>query len=184
MNTASDLVTEHPAMTPEQLYAMLDARRIHYKVMRHKPIFTVEEARSLRSKDESDDGQVKNLFLKNKKGRMWLLTLHESRKIELNDVAQALGARRFSFCSAERLMRCLGVLPGAVSPFALLNDRDSEVQFYLDETLMSHDLMHVHPLDNSATVCIARNDLIRFLESHGHPCRLLPIDLNNTCAVK
>ncbi|MCY4148697.1 MAG: hypothetical protein OXF73_05000 [Gammaproteobacteria bacterium] len=103
--------------------------------------------------------------MKNKKGRMWLLTLHESRKITLDDVAQALGARRFSFCSPDRLMRYLGVLPGSVSPFALLNDRDSEVQFYIDEGLLGHDLLFVHPLDNSATVSIARSDLIGFLEN-------------------
>ena len=171
-------MNEHTAMAPDQLYEMLDAAGIGYEVIYHQPIFTVEQARSIRPQDAGDEGQVKNLFLKNKKGKMWLLTLHESRKIVLDDVAQALGARRFSFCSPERLMRYLGVLPGSVSPFALLNDRESEVQFYIDEGLLDHDLLFVHPLDNSATVSIARHDLIGFLENHGHPCRILPLDLS------
>ncbi len=156
---------------------MLDTEGISYEVMYHQPIYTVEEAKSIRPPDTGDEGQVKNLFLKNKKGGMWLLTLHESRKIVLDHVAQALGARRFSFCSPERLKRYLGVLPGSVTPFGLLNDREKEVQFYLDEGLMNCDFLYLHPLENSATVSIASKDLIRFLENHGHACHVLSADL-------
>jgi len=177
MEAVSYPMSEHGAITPDQLYEMLDAEGIDYSVIHHQPIFTVEQARSIRPRDAGDEGQVKNLFLKSKKGGMWLLTLHEGRRIVLDDVAQALGARRFSFCSPERLMRYLGVLPGSVSPFALLNDRESAVQFYIDEGLLEHDLLFVHPLDNSATVSIGRSDLIGFLESHGHSCRILLVDL-------
>ncbi|MCY4052001.1 MAG: prolyl-tRNA synthetase associated domain-containing protein [Gammaproteobacteria bacterium] len=166
------------ALTPDQLYAMLDAEGIVYEVVHHQPIFTVDQARSIRPKGMGDEGQVKNLFLKNKKGRMWLLTLHEGRKIVLDDVAQALGARRFSFCSSDRLMNYLGVLPGSVSPFALLNDREKKVQFYIDEGLVDCDLLHVHPLKNSSTVSITCKDLIRFLEKHGHVCHVLSLNLD------
>lgn len=164
-------------MAPDQLYELLDAKGIHYEVTHHEPIFTVEQAQSMRPHGVSNEGQVRNLFLKNKKNRMCLLTLHETRKIDLNDVAEALGARRFSFCSPERLMRYLGVIPGAVSPFALLNDRHCVVEFYFDELLLSYDVIYVHPLDNSATLAIARGDLIGLLESDGHACRILPLDL-------
>lgn len=164
-------------LIPEQLLDMLDAQGIRYAVAHHKPVFTVEESRSIRPPEAGEEGQIKNLFLKNKKGRMWLLSLHESREVDLKEAAQALGARRFSFCSPERLMRYLGVVPGAVTPFALLNDHDREVQFCLDEALLSHRVIHAHPLVNSSTVSIGLDDLIRFLDSHGHPCRILPLNL-------
>lgn len=100
----------------KELFVLLDKEKIDYTVTHHKSLMTVEDARSIRADDESDEGQIKNLFVKNKKGKMWLFTLHENRKIDLKQTALDIGARRFSFCSAERLMEYLGVIPGAVSP--------------------------------------------------------------------
>ncbi len=151
----------------------LDKESIEYHCASHPPFMTVADAKAMRTLDESGQGQVKNLFLKNKKGRMWLLTLHEDRKIDLNETAKRIGTRRFSFCSRERLMQYLGVKPGAVSPFALLNDVHCEVEFYIDEILVDHSVIHVHPLDNTKTVTIGTQDLLEFLERHGHPFNVL-----------
>lgn len=137
--------------------------------MYHPPLHTVREAKALRPQLESDEGQIKNLFVRNKKGKMWLLTLHESQKIDLKATAIALGAGRFSFCSPQRLMKYLGVTPGAVSPFGLLNDIHHEVAFYFEKTLMRHSVIHAHPMDNRITVSIATGDLLAFLDQHGHP---------------
>ena len=148
---------------------------------RHKPLMSVKDSISIRKPGYCDEGQVKNLFLKNKKGKMWLLTLHESRTIDLKEVAQVLGAGRFSFGSADLLMRYLGVVPGAVSPFALLNDHERVVKFYMDETLLSHEQIHVHPLSNCATVTLTRIDLLAFLAEQGHVYNILPLDLGSCC---
>ncbi len=161
-------------LTSEQLYDMLDQAEINYRVLHHAPLMTVEDARAIRGEDETEEGQIKNLFLKNKKGKMWLLTLHEDREINLKQAAIDIGAKRFSFCSAERLMTYLGVVPGAVSPFGLLNDHNREVTFYIDETLLEHQEVHAHPMDNRITVSIGTRDLLRFLDEHGYPHEVLP----------
>jgi Ala-tRNA(Pro) deacylase len=170
-------------LTPEQLYRMLDDQGIDYELAHHKPLMTVEDARSIRSGADTDEGQIKNLFLKNRKGAMWLLTLHENRAIDLKQTASALGAKRFSFCSADRLMQYLGVTAGAVSPLALLNDTNAEVSFYVDEALLGDRAIHVHPLHNQATVSLDVSDMLEFLAGHGHDFRVLPLDLTDLCAV-
>lgn len=163
-----------PSFDTEQLYHLLDSSGIEYSVLHHKPLRTVEDAKSIRAALESDEGQIKNLFLKNKKGEMWLLTLHEDREIHLKQAAMEIGAKRFSFCSAERLMRYLGVVPGAVSPFGLLNDVEGKVKFYIDEGLLGHKMIHAHPMDNRITVSIGTIDMLNFLQSQGHPYDILP----------
>ena len=99
---------------------------------------------------------------------MWLLTLHEDTKIDLKSTAELLGAKRFSFCSEDRLMEYLGVKPGAVSPLGLLNDQECEVTFYIDEVLINHPVIHVHPLVNTKTVTMKTIDLLELLAKHGH----------------
>ena len=148
---------------------------LNFGVTEHPPLMTVEESRSIRGQLESAEGHIKNLFLRNKKGKMWLLTVHEDRKIDLKATAVQLGAGRFSFCSPERLMTYLGVKPGAVTPLAMLNDVGHQVTFYLGEELFQTDVIHPHPLVNTATVTMQRNDLVGLLESHGHAVNTLPI---------
>ena len=162
-----------PPFTCSILLNLLDEENIAYQCVSHPPLMTVADAKAIRVLDKSGQGQVKNLFLKNKKGRMWLLTLHEDRKIDLNETARRIGTRRFSFCSRERLMQYLGVEPGAVSPFGLLNDVQHEVEFYIDEILLDHSVIHVHPLDNTKTVTMGTRDLLEFLKRHGHPFNVL-----------
>ena len=166
------LVTGSAALTKDQLLTMLDNQGVPYDIFYHKALRTVEEARSVRPK--SDYGHTKNLFVRNKKGKMWLLTLHEDRRVDLKLVAQQLGAGRFSFASEDRLMKYLGVIPGAVSAFSILNDELREVEFFVDEALMTHPRWHLHPLDNRATVTLDREVLLAFLHQCGHKYQILP----------
>ncbi|MFZ0492929.1 MAG: prolyl-tRNA synthetase associated domain-containing protein, partial [Acidimicrobiia bacterium] len=117
---------------------------------------------------ELPGGHSKNLFLRTKKGAMWLIVAREDRQIDLKELATRLGSDRFSFGSPERLMGALGVIPGAVTPFAVINDTDRRVQVVLDRGLIEADPLNFHPLDNTMTTAITSNDLLRFLEATGH----------------
>lgn len=155
-----------PPATPEQLLARLAELGIPCRTVSHPPVFTVEEAKALRG--ELPGGHVKNLFLRDKKGAMWLVVAEEDRKIDLKALAERIGAGKVSFASPERLMQYLGVIPGAVTPFGLINDRNREVRVVLDAGLLAHDPVNVHPLTNDRTTAIAPRDLLRFIEACGH----------------
>ncbi len=157
--------------SPQDLIGRLELLGIATTSFTHAPVFTVEEAKALRG--ELPGAHIKNLFLRNKKGRMWLLTCLEDRPIDLKRLGEALGSGRLSFGSAERLRRYLGVEPGSVTPFAVINDRDAEVQMILDRDLVEPQILNAHPLVNSMTTSIAAVDLLRFLEAERHPPRLL-----------
>jgi Ala-tRNA(Pro) deacylase len=158
--------TARTPATPEDLFARLEALGIQVTTQRHDPVFTVEEAKALRG--ALPGGHSKNLFVRNKKGRMWLVVAEEDREIDLKTLGEKIGAGRLSFGSADRLMSHLGVVPGAVTPFALINDREGQVQPVLDAEMMRHEVLNFHPLDNAMTTAIARQDLVRFIEACGH----------------
>ena len=161
-------------LSPDDLFAKLDSLAIAATTVKHPPLFTVEQSKALRG--ELPGGHTKNLFLKDKKDRMWLVTAEEDRAIDLKALGTALGASgRVSFGSPERLMRHLGVTPGAVTPFGLANDTAGQVSFVLDEGLMRHAVLNFHPLTNEATTAIARADFLRFLDAIGHAPRLLAL---------
>ncbi len=166
---AADLPT-----TPEQLLARLGELGIAQHTTRHQPVFTVDEAKALRG--EMPGSHIKNLFLKNKKGGMWLVTCLEDRRIDLKALAARLGSGRFSFGSAQRLMTYLGVEPGAVTPFAVINDRRRAVKMVLDRGVLAAAPVHAHPLVNDMTTSIAPADLLRFLEAEGHPPEIIDLD--------
>jgi len=171
----SDTPAAPPPTSPEALLARLAELGIAVSSFSHPPVFTVAEAKALRG--ELRGGHIKNLFLRNKKGVMWLVTCLEDRDIDLKALGRALGAGRFSFASAARLMTYLGVQPGAVTPFAVINDTEGKVQVVLDEGLLDCDPVNAHPLVNDRTVAVSPGDLVRFLEAVGHPPRIL--DLGN-----
>jgi len=164
--TAADLPT-----SPEALLARLAALGVETRTVSHPPVFTVDQAKALRG--ELPGQHIKNLFLRNKKGAMWLVVCLEDRQLDLKALAAALGAGRFSFGSAERLMTHLGIEPGSVTPFAAVNDTEGRVEVVLDAALTADGPVNCHPLVNHMTTAIAPADLIRFLESVGHPPRLL-----------
>lgn len=157
--------------TAESLLSYLDELGIDNRTVEHQAVFTVEEAQRVRG--DLPGAHSKSLFLKNKKGRMWLVVTLEDRSIDLKDLGDRLGAGRLSFGSPDRLMEYLGVIPGAVTPFAAINDRRGLVQVALDRAMTETDPLNFHPLDNTRTTAISPEGLARFLEATGHTPQLL-----------
>jgi len=162
-------------VTEEGLFARLDALGVAHETHRHPPVFTVEEARALRG--TLPGTHIKNLFLRDKKKTFWLVTTQEDRRIDLKALKRRLGAKgSLSFGSAELLMAHLGVVPGAVTPFGIINDRAGVVTVVLDQALLGPDPVNAHPLRNDMTMAVAPDGLIRFLEAESHPPLILDFD--------
>jgi len=159
--------------TPDALLARLAELGIACRTVCHPPVFTVEESKALRG--ALPGGHVKNLFLRDKKGVPWLVVAEEDRRIDLKALAARLGAGKVSFASPERLMRHLGVLPGSVTPFGLINDKAVEVRVVIDQGLLAHDPINVHPLTNDRTTALSPRDLLRFIEACGHRPELIDL---------
>jgi Ala-tRNA(Pro) deacylase len=153
-------------LTPENLFARLDALGIAHMTYSHPPVFTVAEAASLRGR--LPGGHCKSLFLKDKKGGFWLAVMLEDRRVDLRRLAARLGAPRFSFGGAADLFAILGVIPGSVTPFALVNDTGCRVTPVLDAAMLECDPVNYHPLRNDRTTAIAAADLLRFIAACGH----------------
>ncbi len=148
--------------------SQLDALGVAYTVFRHPPLRTVEDAKLLRG--DIDAAHVKNLFLRDKREQMWVVTALEDRAIDIRALRAALNAYgSVSFGSPDRLRRVLGIEPGSVSPLAMVNDvaRGGGVRMVLDRGIERHAFVGVHPLHNEATVRIAVGELVRFLEAIG-----------------
>jgi Ala-tRNA(Pro) deacylase len=157
--------------TPDQLFAALDALGIAHSTIKHPPLFTVEQSRALRG--QIPGGHTKNLFLRDKKYELYLVVAEEDAAIDLKGLHRLLGASgRFSFGAADLLREVLGVEPGAVTPFGAINDTACRVSVVLDAALMAHDTLNFHPLVNTMTTSIKRDDLVKFLKSTGHEPRI------------
>jgi Ala-tRNA(Pro) deacylase len=154
-------------------FAKLDALGIVTRTREHDALFSVEDARALRG--EIPGAHSKNLFLKSKKGSLWLVIALETTEIDLNGLAKAMGCGRFSFARAELMVETLGVEPGSVTPFALINDRTRRVNVVLDAALMAHEELNFHPLENTATTTIARDGLLAFIAACGHQPEILDL---------
>ena len=154
---------DRPPFTPEDLFRQLQDLGIETETARHPAVFTVDEAKALRG--DLAGCHTKNLFLRDKKGAMWLVVCREDRNIDLKTLAQKLGSGRLSFGSPERLMKYLGVGPGAVTPFAVLNDKAGHVRVALDRALLDQEPWNFHPLTNEMTTSIGASDMLRFLEA-------------------
>lgn len=159
---------------PADLFRRLDELGIAVRTREHEPVFTVEQARALRG--EIPGCHSKNLFLRDKKGGLWLVVCRESLPIEMKALAGVLGAARLSFGSARRLGEHLGVIPGAVTPFAVLNDRQRAVHVAIDRGMLGESPWNFHPLDNARTTSILPEDLVRFLRAEGHEPRIVDLD--------
>ncbi|HEY0281298.1 MAG TPA: prolyl-tRNA synthetase associated domain-containing protein [Rhizomicrobium sp.] len=150
----------------EALYERLRALGIGWKTYEHIPVFTVAEADAVHG---SVPGvHTKNLFLKDKKGGLWLVVLRDRLRVDLNALAKQLGAPRFSFGSAELLIATLGVEPGSVTPFALKNDTAHNVRPILDEGMLAQGPLNFHPMRNDRTTAILPGDLLGFVRACGH----------------
>lgn len=161
---APAIVEAMPA-TEAQLFAHLEALGVHVETHRHPPVFTVAEAKALRGGLEG--AHTKNLFLKDKKGVLWLVVALEDRVIDLKNLRYKIGAAPLSFAGAATLRARLGVEPGSVTPFALINDAEAAVRVVLDAEMMDAQALNFHPLINTATTTITAQGLLAFIRSCG-----------------
>ncbi|WP_421779593.1 prolyl-tRNA synthetase associated domain-containing protein [Kiloniella litopenaei] len=167
-------MTDTPPCTPDELFQKLDDLGIETTTITHPAVYTVEE-----SKEHCGDipgAHTKNLFLRNKKGQMWLLVCFEDRKIDMKILGKALGAGKLSFGSADRLMEFLGITPGSVSPFTAINDKNNAVKVVLDKQMMKQSPINAHPLANTMTTSISPADLVKFLSAIDHSPEELDMD--------
>ena len=159
--------------TPQDLFDFLDHLGIDYTTVSHPPLFTVEQSRELRG--SIPGGHTKNLFLKDGKDAAFLVVALEDAVIDLKRLHHRLAAGRFSFGSAALMQELIGVEPGSVTPFAVINDKFSRVTVVLDETMMEQQRLNYHPLVNTMTTSIRRDDLVAFLRATGHEPRILAV---------
>ncbi len=163
-------MTQIPTLPPRpvsraDLLAWFDALGLSHTTVDHAPVFTVAESDAI--KVEMPGGHSKNLFLKDKKGALILISALQSTQIKLNQMHARLGCARLSFGKPDLLEEALGVLPGSVTAFALVNDPHHRVRFILDAALMAHDIVNFHPLKNDATTAMPSQDLLRMLNALG-----------------
>ena len=144
-----------------ELIELLKKRKYAIKVHQHDALFTVEDSKKLRGK--IDGAHSKNLFLKNKKNKFFLLTCEEADKIDLKRISKSLKLGNTSFAKEEYLDKYLNIKPGSVSPFALLNNEDGQVDFYLEQTLYESKFVNFHPLVNTSTITIETKKFIEFM---------------------
>jgi Ala-tRNA(Pro) deacylase len=159
--------------TRQELFARLAELGIHTETVEHEAVFTVAESSKLER--ELPGGHTKNLFLKDKKGSLFLVVALGKAQIDLKTLNKRIGSDRLSFGRPELLMEVLGVPPGSVTPFALINDKDRRVTVILAADMMQYERLNYHPLENTATTNIARDDLVRFIRACGHEPRIVAL---------
>jgi Ala-tRNA(Pro) deacylase len=159
--------------TRQDLFARLRDLGITTETMEHAAVFTVEQ--SSRLERGLPGGHTKNLFLKDKKDRLFLVVALGRAQIDLKQLHTILGSDRLSFGRPELLLEVLGVPAGSVTPFALINDTARRVTVILDADMMRHERLNYHPLENTATTNIGRDDLVRFIRACGHVPKILPV---------
>ncbi|MBX3596547.1 MAG: prolyl-tRNA synthetase associated domain-containing protein [Rhizobiaceae bacterium] len=160
--------------TPEQLFAFLERLGISVSTFEHPPLYTVAESQALRGKISG--AHTKNLFLKDKKDNFFLVTVEESATVDLKTIHHAIGAAsKVSFGKPEALMELLGVVPGSVTMFGLINDSAHKVQPFIAADLLESEVVNAHPLVNTATTSIRSADLVRFAEATGHNLQVLKL---------
>ncbi len=154
-----------PLYTPEKLLAALDDLGLKTSTLHHEAVFRVGEGEGI--KDQLPGAHTKNLFLKDDKGQLWLISAEQTARINLKALPRLIGSGRLSFGSPERLYAALGVTPGSVTALALVNDPERKVKFLLDKTLADAAIVNFHPLTNTATTALTQSDFRAFLTSLG-----------------
>jgi Ala-tRNA(Pro) deacylase len=150
----------------ERLFARLEELGIASVTVEHAPMFTVEQSRELR--EMLPGAHTKNLFVVDRDGNTALVVAKDDTRVDLKGVAVRLGFGRLSFGKPELLAERLGITPGSVTPFALINDPDNRVSVVLDAALLDFAEVNFHPLQNTATTRIESDDLLRFIRATGH----------------
>ena len=159
--------------TRQDLLTHLQDIGITVKNHDHQAVFTVEQAKQVH--DNIAGGHCKNLFCKDEKGALWLIVALEDSVINLKAAPGRIGSKRLTFGKPDLLLEVLGVAPGSVTPFGLINDTSNRTNVILDAVMMEHDILNFHPLENNATTSIASSDLIKFIESCGHKPRVVNV---------
>lgn len=174
---ASSAFQDTLPLSSDALLAQLDYWGLAYRLHSHVPLRTVEEAKAVEDQfmvPGENALRLKNLYLRDKKKRNYLVTLEQSREIDLKALATDLGAGNLSFGSADRLLQNLGIRPGAVSPLAMINGVPNDVQFFMDSAAQRADMIYMHPLVNDRTVAMTRDDLLSFFDRIGCAVSWLP----------
>lgn len=162
--------------TPEQVLSELQLHGIEHQTIVHEALYTVEQAKLI---DYAEDGaHTKNLFLRNKKGRMFLLVVDRDHRVDLRGLRDKLATPggQFAFASTERMGLYLGVVPGSVSPLAVFNDHDCAVQVLIQDTLLGHEWIYLHPCRNTHSTRLRTSDLLKLLTAWNHPATILKFD--------
>jgi Ala-tRNA(Pro) deacylase len=150
-----------------ELYALLDKLAIQYEYHEHPPLATIEDAKI--HWVDYDSGRCKNIFFRNHKGdRHYLVILEHLRQLDIHDLEKRLKQGKLTFASAQRLKKYLGVEPGSVSPFGLINDSEKHVHLFIDEKLNESDRLTFHPNINTASLVVSKSDFLKFLEYTGN----------------
>ena len=151
--------------TRQALFAFFDAHGIAHRTHEHPPVFRVGEGEEIKA--ALPGGHTKNLFLKDAKDQLWLISALGETRIDLKRLPAVIGSARLSFGSAELMQEALGVTPGSVTAFALINDTGRRVRFVLDQALLQTDPVNFHPLSNDATTAVSRDGFLTFLAALG-----------------
>ncbi|HPG88015.1 MAG TPA: prolyl-tRNA synthetase associated domain-containing protein [Hyphomicrobium sp.] len=160
-------------LTRNDLLERLSGMGIVTTTIDHEPLFTVAQSAAVEA--SLPGAHTKNLFLKGEKGPLVLVVAKTTTEIDLKSLAKKLGAGRFSFGKPELMMDKLGITPGSVTAFAIANDLAQHVELVFDDNLMTHDSLNCHPLENTATTNIARDELLRFIRSTGHEPKIITL---------
>jgi len=160
--------------TPDDLFRVLKELKIEYTLHHHIPIFTVEEGEHL--KKSIAGVHCRNLFLKDKKGAMFLVVAANETKVDIKALSSFWGCGRLSFGSAERLWENLGIRPGSVNPFCIYNDKAHNIKVILDADMMKAQLVNYHPMDNAMTIGMQPADLKKYLSHCRHNPELVRFD--------
>jgi Ala-tRNA(Pro) deacylase len=157
--------------TPEALLSALDQLGLKTSTLTHQAVFRVDEGHDIKS--HLPGAHTKNLFLRDDKGRQYLISAEQGTQINLKSLPKHIASGRLSFGSEARLMRALGVRPGSVTALALVNDPEHQVTFFLDKALFDAEIVNFHPLTNTATTALSHNDFMAFLQWQKREVRVI-----------
>lgn len=161
-------------MNKQEVYQFLKDNNIQYEVTEHPAVYNMEEMDNLHL---TYPYSAKNLFVRDdKKANYYLITVKEEKRVNLKEFRKQNGTRNLSFASENNLIDILRLTPGSVTPFGLLNDKEQKVKFYIDEDLLSGDgMIGIHPNENTATVWLKTEDLIKILKENGNEINIVKI---------
>lgn len=171
---SSENLTAEEAAKEKKIMEFLANAGVEVTLTRHKALFTVEDSSA--ETGHMPGAHTKNLFLKNKSGDLTLVSCLGDRRIRIADLEKAIGQRRMSFASPELLGEILGVTPGSVTPFALINDQERKVRMILDAGMMAMEPLNFHPLHNRATLTVSREGFLTFLKAAGYEPQEIDFD--------